>query len=204
MIGGQTKTPTISVLFERRPTIIGGAGVVAEHLRAAGAKVVFSTVLGEDALKDFVLDDLRQVGRRVPTPSSTRRGRRRTRMRSSPAAIVCSRSTRSTTVRSPTRSLHHIRQADCRAEGRGAWCSAISVTACSTAGRFRADRCDPRRNVQGRRQPGGEPLGQYHRIPRFRSDHAERARGALRAGRSGFRHPAAGGGHLRRRRSARR
>ncbi|MGC2592373.1 MAG: adenylyltransferase/cytidyltransferase family protein, partial [Xanthobacteraceae bacterium] len=55
MIGGQTKTPTISVLFDRKTDYVGGAGVVAEHLKAAGADVVFSTVLGEDALKDFVL-----------------------------------------------------------------------------------------------------------------------------------------------------
>src|SRR5208282_700503 len=55
MIGGQTKTPTISVLFDRRTDYVGGAGVVAEHLKAAGADVAFSTVLGEDALKDFVL-----------------------------------------------------------------------------------------------------------------------------------------------------
>ncbi len=62
MIGGQTKTPTMSVLYERRDDYIGGAAVVAEHLRATGAEVVFSTVLGEDALKDFVLKGLRESG----------------------------------------------------------------------------------------------------------------------------------------------
>jgi rfaE bifunctional protein kinase chain/domain len=62
MIGGQTKTPTISVLYERRDDYIGGAAVVAEHLRAAGAEVVFSTVLGNDALKDFVLEGLGKRG----------------------------------------------------------------------------------------------------------------------------------------------
>lgn len=62
MIGGQTKTPTISVLYENRRDFVGGAGVVAKHLRAAGAKVVFSTVLGDDALKDFALDDLSKAG----------------------------------------------------------------------------------------------------------------------------------------------
>jgi bifunctional ADP-heptose synthase (sugar kinase/adenylyltransferase) len=62
MIGGQAKTPTMSVLYERRDDYIGGAAVVAEHLRAAGAKVVFSTVLGNDALKDFVLDGLKERG----------------------------------------------------------------------------------------------------------------------------------------------
>ncbi|HUD87079.1 MAG TPA: PfkB family carbohydrate kinase, partial [Xanthobacteraceae bacterium] len=62
MIGGQTKTPTISVLFEKKTEYIGGAGVVAEHLRAAGAEVAFSTVLGEDPLKDFVLEGLSKSG----------------------------------------------------------------------------------------------------------------------------------------------
>ena len=62
MIGGQTKTPTMSVLFQERKDYIGGAGVVAEHLRAAGAEVVLSTVLGDDALKDFVLDGLQRSG----------------------------------------------------------------------------------------------------------------------------------------------
>ena len=54
MIGGQTKTPTLSVAFERRVDYVGGAGIVAKHLLAAGADVTFSTVLGDDPLKDFV------------------------------------------------------------------------------------------------------------------------------------------------------
>lgn len=62
MIGGQTKTPTMSVLYERRDDYIGGAAVVAEHLRAAGAKVIFSTVLGDDVLRDFVLKGLEKSG----------------------------------------------------------------------------------------------------------------------------------------------
>jgi len=62
MIGGHTKTPTMSVLYERRDDYIGGAAIVAEHLRAAGAQVVFSTVLGSDAFKDFVLDGLKNHG----------------------------------------------------------------------------------------------------------------------------------------------
>ncbi len=62
MIGGQTKTPTLSVAFERKVDYIGGAGVVAKHLVAAGAEVTFSTVLGNDSLKDFVTDDLKSSG----------------------------------------------------------------------------------------------------------------------------------------------
>jgi rfaE bifunctional protein kinase chain/domain len=62
MIGGMTKTPTLSVRFEKKVDYVGGAGVVAKHLRAAGADVTFSTVLGDDAFKRFVLDDLAAAG----------------------------------------------------------------------------------------------------------------------------------------------
>ena len=73
MIGGMTKTPTISVRFEKKTDYVGGAGVVAKHLRAAGAEVTFSTVLGEDALKSLVLDDLNGFGVRcLPVIDPTR------------------------------------------------------------------------------------------------------------------------------------
>jgi len=62
MIGGQTKTPTMSVLFERKVDYVGGAAVVAKHLRAAGADVTFTTVLGQDDLHDFVVEDLNEAG----------------------------------------------------------------------------------------------------------------------------------------------
>ena len=62
MIGGVTKTPTMSVLFQQKVDYTGGAAVVAKHLKAAGADATFSTVLGNDALKDFVLDDLEKAG----------------------------------------------------------------------------------------------------------------------------------------------
>ena len=58
MIGGMTKTPTPSVRFDNRTDFVGGAGIVAKHLRAAGADVSFSTVLGADNLGKFVLDGI--------------------------------------------------------------------------------------------------------------------------------------------------
>lgn len=61
LIGGQTKTPTFSVLKESEDQYIGGAGVVALHLAAAGAKVTFSTVLGNDNLKDFTIKGLKEA-----------------------------------------------------------------------------------------------------------------------------------------------
>ncbi len=62
LIGANAKTPTFSCRYEGRADYVGGAGIVAKHLSAAGAQVTFSTVLGDDALKGFVLDDLEKVG----------------------------------------------------------------------------------------------------------------------------------------------
>jgi rfaE bifunctional protein kinase chain/domain len=59
---GASKTPTLSVRFERQVHYAGGAAIVAKHLRAAGAEVVFSTVLGNDDMKDFLLQDLSKYG----------------------------------------------------------------------------------------------------------------------------------------------
>lgn len=65
LIGGQTKTPTFSVHYQGREDYIGGAGIVAQHLRAAGADVTFSTVLGDDHLKDFVVKGLNASGIKI-------------------------------------------------------------------------------------------------------------------------------------------
>ena len=62
MTGGMAKTPTMSVRYEKKIDYSGGAAVVAKHLRAAGAEVHFSTVLGDDGYKNFVLDDLKSCG----------------------------------------------------------------------------------------------------------------------------------------------
>jgi len=72
MIGGQTKTPTMSVLFERKVDYVGGAAIVAKHLSAAGGEVTFSTVLGNDDLRTMVVENLKADGidvRAVVDPS---------------------------------------------------------------------------------------------------------------------------------------
>jgi rfaE bifunctional protein kinase chain/domain len=61
-IGGMTKTPTMSMRYENKVDFVGGAAIVAKHLKAAGAQVFFSTVLGKDPLAEFVLSDLRNFG----------------------------------------------------------------------------------------------------------------------------------------------
>jgi rfaE bifunctional protein kinase chain/domain len=62
LIGGMTKTPTMSVRFDNRTDFVGGAGIVAKHLKSAGADVTFSTVLGDDSLAEFALEDLKEAG----------------------------------------------------------------------------------------------------------------------------------------------
>ena len=54
MLGGQTKTPTLSVLFNNKIDFLGGAGVVAKHIASTGAKTYFTTLLGNDKFSKFV------------------------------------------------------------------------------------------------------------------------------------------------------
>lgn len=58
LIGGMAKTPTFSLKYESQMDYSGGAAVVSKHMQRAGADVKFSTVLGEDAFQEFVLQDL--------------------------------------------------------------------------------------------------------------------------------------------------
>ena len=59
-IGGQTKTPTFSVLYDKEENYVGGAAIVALHLKAAGAKVSFTSLVSNDKKGKFVKDQLRK------------------------------------------------------------------------------------------------------------------------------------------------
>ena len=65
VLGPTTKTPTFSVKFDSADTFVGGAGIVAKHLKSLGADVTFTTVLGDDELKEYILDDLKEWGIKV-------------------------------------------------------------------------------------------------------------------------------------------
>ncbi len=56
---GMSKTPTMSLKFENKKNFTGGAAIVAKHLKSAGAKVKFTTLLGNDELATNVLKDLK-------------------------------------------------------------------------------------------------------------------------------------------------
>jgi rfaE bifunctional protein kinase chain/domain/rfaE bifunctional protein nucleotidyltransferase chain/domain len=62
LIGGNTKTPTFSVLYDGHDDYVGGAGIVAQHMKAAGANVTFTTILGDDRLGKFAIDTLKESG----------------------------------------------------------------------------------------------------------------------------------------------
>ena len=62
LLGPAAKHPAFSVKLERTERFSGGAAIVARHLKRAGAEVSLSTVLGDDPLKEFVLQELDEAG----------------------------------------------------------------------------------------------------------------------------------------------
>ena len=62
VIGGYRKTPTPSVRVEDHERFVGGAGIVAKHMAATGAKVTLISIVGDDDLGRFALDDLSTAG----------------------------------------------------------------------------------------------------------------------------------------------
>jgi rfaE bifunctional protein kinase chain/domain/rfaE bifunctional protein nucleotidyltransferase chain/domain len=65
VLGPTTKTPTFSVKYQSTDTFIGGAGIVAKHLKSMGADVTFTTVLGDDELSTLVMEDLKDSGIKI-------------------------------------------------------------------------------------------------------------------------------------------
>jgi len=62
VIGGHRKTPTPSVRVEKFEKFVGGAGIVAKHVNAAGVKVVLHSVIGDDEIGNFAIQDLKENG----------------------------------------------------------------------------------------------------------------------------------------------
>ena len=196
MIGGQTKTPTMSVRFEGQEDFVGGAGVVAKHLKAAGANVTFSTVLGNDKWAEFVLQDLQKAGVETEAIADP------TRPTTNKNAIVCGgyRLLKVDTLDNRTISDRIQAQLVNQIGSIKAQCVMFcdfrhGIFNRETIPRFTARHAGQR--LPGRRQPGGEPLGQHLRLPGLRHDHAQRARGAVCARRPGQRGAAAGAEALR-------
>ena len=60
LIGSNAKTPTFSTKYIDEKKYIGGAAIVACHLKAAGANVKFCSVLGHDSNADFIKNKLKK------------------------------------------------------------------------------------------------------------------------------------------------
>jgi rfaE bifunctional protein kinase chain/domain/rfaE bifunctional protein nucleotidyltransferase chain/domain len=60
IIGNNAKTPTFSTKYIDEENFIGGAAIIALHLRAAGVKVKFCSVIGNDLLGSFVKKELKK------------------------------------------------------------------------------------------------------------------------------------------------
>jgi rfaE bifunctional protein kinase chain/domain/rfaE bifunctional protein nucleotidyltransferase chain/domain len=62
LLGPSTKTPTLSVKLDQSQLFVGGAGIVAKHLRSLGAEVTLTTVWGDDPPAAFAAEDLLASG----------------------------------------------------------------------------------------------------------------------------------------------
>ncbi|MDC3109140.1 PfkB family carbohydrate kinase [Alphaproteobacteria bacterium] len=60
LIGNNAKTPTFSTRYIDEKQYIGGAAIIANHLKSAGAKVTFCSILGNDKNGKFVKKNLKK------------------------------------------------------------------------------------------------------------------------------------------------
>ena len=60
VLGQTTKTPTFSVKKNSEEVFLGGAGIVAKHLKKLGAEVIFTTIVGNDKLGSYTIKELKK------------------------------------------------------------------------------------------------------------------------------------------------
>jgi len=60
LLGQTTKTPTFSIKLDKEERFLGGAGVVANHLKHLGSQVSFTTIIGDDNVGKYVLRELKK------------------------------------------------------------------------------------------------------------------------------------------------
>lgn len=60
LLGQTNKTPTFSIKKTNTNLFVGGAAVVAKHLKSLGADVTFTTVLGNDQRAKYAIRDLKK------------------------------------------------------------------------------------------------------------------------------------------------
>jgi rfaE bifunctional protein kinase chain/domain len=62
VIGSKAKTPTMSVRYLGQTDYVGGAGIVSRHIKAAGADVILTTIMGDDPLREWATEQLEKAG----------------------------------------------------------------------------------------------------------------------------------------------
>jgi len=62
LIGQSSKTPTFSIRPFKSEYFVGGAGIVAKHLKSMGANVTFTTMAGDDDYRRYAENDLKKLG----------------------------------------------------------------------------------------------------------------------------------------------
>ena len=65
VLGPAQKTAAFSIRLDGSDIYIGGAGVVAQHLKALGADVTFTTIVGDDELGKFATAKLKDLGIKI-------------------------------------------------------------------------------------------------------------------------------------------
>ena len=60
VLGQTTKTPTFSVRKNNEEIFLGGAGIVAKHLKKLGADVVFTSVIGNDKMGNYSVSEIKR------------------------------------------------------------------------------------------------------------------------------------------------
>lgn len=67
LLGQSQKSAAFSVRLDQTDLYVGGAGVVAKHLKSLGAKVTFTTVVGEDEEARYAASELKKLGININT-----------------------------------------------------------------------------------------------------------------------------------------
>lgn len=65
ILGPAQKSPAFSVRLDSADIFVGGAGIVAKHLKELGADVTFTTVVGNDDSAKYAQDQLKLAGIKV-------------------------------------------------------------------------------------------------------------------------------------------
>jgi len=61
-LSGNIEAAALCLKFERKADFVGGVGIVAAHMKKLGAQMKLTTVLGDDAAKDFLLQRMSENG----------------------------------------------------------------------------------------------------------------------------------------------